>query len=440
MRRKLNKAALQHNEDWYGNNAAIFCPVCNKTYIVSGFLNKGCRQCPQCGRSFAQLTADSVMMEWREQQDIPTLCTRSELEKKNRLNDFVGLVQTGGAVDETSIQNKLPRAREISFIDRDGKMIAAAAMKEPATHYAQTVSYHSGYQLPNDTQELGYVVVDSSARGQKLSSAVVESILLTIGCSSIFATTSDAKIKRLLSKNGFRWVGHEWKSDRTGELLSLWVRGDITSSMTDENIYREAFFGKKGENALEKALDIRKFEIGLYWQRAAYFWALIAAAFAGYCAILSAEHLWDKEYLAYIVGCIGFFFTWAWFLVNRGSKYWQENWENHVDMLEDAVTGPLYKTTLHRSNPTTRIEKYVVGPENISVSKVNQWVSCFTMCMWVGLIVHALWPFEASPKWLVRHLVAFIVMFSFCCLMKKHGTTHKNHPPRRMERRDAHIS
>lgn len=104
----------------------------------------------------------------------------------------------------------------------------------------------------------------------------------------------------------------------------------------------------KAEKALEHALDIRKFEIGLYWQRAAYFWALIAVAFAGYFAILSAEHLCDKEYLAYIVSCIGLLFTWAWFLVNRGSKYWQENWENHVDMLEDPITGPLYKTVLHR--------------------------------------------------------------------------------------------
>jgi hypothetical protein len=76
----------------------------------------------------------------------------------------------------------------------------------------------------------------------------------------------------------------------------------------------------KAKAALEHALDIRKFEIGLYWQRAAYFWALIAAAFAGYFAILSAEKLPEKEYLAYIVSCIGLLFTWAWFLVNRGRK------------------------------------------------------------------------------------------------------------------------
>ena len=34
--------------------------------------------------------------------------------------------------------------------------------------------------------------------------------------------------------------------------------------------------------ALAYALDIRKFEIELYWKRATYYWAFIAAAFAGY--------------------------------------------------------------------------------------------------------------------------------------------------------------
>jgi predicted GNAT family N-acyltransferase len=360
------------------------------------------------------------------------------LERKNQLDEFVSLVESGGAIQAGSVREKLPRAQEIAFVIRDGRMVAAAARKEPHENYARTVSEHSGYELPNGIPELGYVVVDKRFRGQKLASAVVQSILSQMGGEAIFATTSDDKIKRLLGKNRFRWVGHEWKSDRTGELLSLWLRGDVKSSMSNEDIYRESFRGKKGENALEKALDIRKFEIGLYWQRAAYFWALIAAAFAGYFAILSAENLWDKGFLAHIVGCIGLLFTWAWFLVNRGSKYWQENWENHVDMLEDDITGPLYKTVLHRDAPTKPLEK-IIGPDSISVSKVNQWVSCFTLCIWCGLVVHALFPVEFTFKWIIRHVLTFGVTGLFGYLMLCHGKTHKEHPPRLMARREAHI-
>jgi len=161
--------------------------------------------------------------------------------------------------------------------------------------------------------------------------------------------------------------------------------------MSQEEEYKQDFNietgtpSTKGKRALSLALDIRKFEIGLYWQRAAYCWALIAAAFAGYFAVLAAEKLTDRYYLAFVIGCIGLVFTWAWYLINRGSKFWQENWENHVDLLEDASVGPLYKTILHRPGNMTRSP---VGPLPVSVSQVNLAVSIFTLLIWGALIAH----------------------------------------------------
>jgi hypothetical protein len=40
--------------------------------------------------------------------------------------------------------------------------------------------------------------------------------------------------------------------------------------------------GERQKEALKYAHDIRKFEIDLYWRRAAYFWTFIGAAFAAY--------------------------------------------------------------------------------------------------------------------------------------------------------------
>jgi hypothetical protein len=153
---------------------------------------------------------------------------------------------------------------------------------------------------------------------------------------------------------------------------------------------------KKAEAALQHALDIRKFEIGLYWQRATYFWALIAAAFAGYFAILAAEHMTeaDKSFNAFVIACLGLIFSLSWFLVNRGSKFWQENWENHVDMLEDGITGPLYKTILHRPKNTNPLSRAIEGPAAFSVSQINQWVSLFTLVIWLCLIWVVLPPFD----------------------------------------------
>src|SRR3954453_2108820 len=88
--------------------------------------------------------------------------------------------------------------------------------------------------------------------------------------------------------------------------------------------------------ALRTALDIRKFEIDLYWKRAAYFWTFIAAAFAGYF-VLQKEGA-DPANLS-VVTSLGCLFSLGWYFVNRGSSSWQRNWERHVDLLEDPVTG-----------------------------------------------------------------------------------------------------
>jgi hypothetical protein len=178
----------------------------------------------------------------------------------------------------------------------------------------------------------------------------------------------------------------------------------------DLDAYKQAFgidpiSHPRRSKALELALDIRKFEITLYWQRATYFWALIAAAFAGYFAILAAEKMHDAHFNAFVVACIGFVFSLAWFLANRGSKFWQENWENHVDMLEDDASGPLYKTVLQEKQQASRIERFVDGPLPISVSRVNQWVSLFTVLIWPLLAWNVLPPFASTSLVSVRHLL-----------------------------------
>ncbi len=184
-----------------------------------------------------------------------------------------------------------------------------------------------------------------------------------------------------------------------------------SDSMTPNEQYKECFgLGKVpkhkiAESALQHALDIRKFEISLYWQRATYFWTLIAATFAGYFAVLSAEHMKDKEFNAYVLACVGLIFSLAWFLTNRGSKYWQENWENHVDMLEDGTTGPLYKTVLHRPPVTNLLLSAIEGPAPFSVSQINHWVSLFTVAVWVPLVLTVLPPFDLRYPVSLNHLM-----------------------------------
>lgn len=136
--------------------------------------------------------------------------------------------------------------------------------------------------------------------------------------------------------------------------------------------------------ALQVSLDTRRFEIELYWKRAAYFWTLIAAAFTGYFA-LSVNG--KSPNLVFLITCMGLLLSLGWYLVNRGSKYWQENWERHVDMLasRDRV-GPLFSTTVSEDEYPWR--KLCSG-YRYSVSKINQVVSLFVVLIWIGLAAMA---------------------------------------------------
>lgn len=183
--------------------------------------------------------------------------------------------------------------------------------------------------------------------------------------------------------------------------------------------------------------DTRKFEIELYWKRATYFWTLIAVAFAGYFSILGSSQIPNKYFLTLVVGSIGLVFTFGWYLANRGSKYWQENWENHIDLLEDNITGPLYKTLLERPGYETLSELLVTGPLSVSVSKINQWVSVFVLFVWLGLVAFSgyksLSPLNLSiDLWLTlsAHGSVIVAAILCCFMMIYRGRTHKGpHEP-----------
>ncbi|GAB1395151.1 hypothetical protein MASR1M60_33150 [Rhodocyclaceae bacterium] len=110
----------------------------------------------------------------------------------------------------------------------------------------------------------------------------------------------------------------------------------------------------KIKKALDLAHDIRKFEIELFWKRATYFWTLLAAVLVVFGVVISArageaDSLLGqplKWFLLLIISITGMSTAWVLHLVNKGSKFWQRNWEYHVALLEDAVTGPLYKTVI----------------------------------------------------------------------------------------------
>lgn len=133
--------------------------------------------------------------------------------------------------------------------------------------------------------------------------------------------------------------------------------------------------------AYEIALDIRKFEIDLFWKRAGYFWLLLAALVTALGLVLTAGNvdvlpLNRREHIALFLSCAGAVLAFAWSLANGASKSWQRNWEFQVDVLEDIVVGPLYKTVLFRDRPKPSVY--------FSLSDVSIWISIYFCALFVA--------------------------------------------------------
>ena len=92
--------------------------------------------------------------------------------------------------------------------------------------------------------------------------------------------------------------------------------------MTEKQVDKES---DKSSKLLEIALDARQFELDLFWRRALFFWGFIASAFIGFASTYP-----NQPIAALTISCFGFICSLAWTLVNRGSKYWYENWEIKV--------------------------------------------------------------------------------------------------------------
>ena len=118
---------------------------------------------------------------------------------------------------------------------------------------------------------------------------------------------------------------------------------EVKRGISKEDYIKE-YKEKKLEEALKIALDTRKFEIGLYWKRTGYFVLFIGAVFVGYYTILSSDKIEkeQQEWLLLLLAALGYLLSLLWYMANRGSKFWQENWEAHIEELSTHLGVPIF--------------------------------------------------------------------------------------------------
>jgi MFS family permease len=161
--------------------------------------------------------------------------------------------------------------------------------------------------------------------------------------------------------------------------------------------------------AYETAHRIREFEIDLYWRRTAYIWAMQAALIgiavisrsfgdttfeldtsAGWGSALLTSRTSPSEHgliATILVSMLAFIVASLWLTLITGAKFWQDNWERHVDILGQELGQNLYQVYPIILSPKGRrcdqIPPY-------SVTKINKYLVYSFIFFWLAYLSWAL--------------------------------------------------
>jgi hypothetical protein len=173
--------------------------------------------------------------------------------------------------------------------------------------------------------------------------------------------------------------------------------------------------------ALNRAHELRQFEIENYWKRANYFWLFQLAAFtfdglalkdfesSSVGPISKSGALLFAAELVSITAQVGY-------LTARGSKFWQENWEAHVDMLETQHEGRLTQTILYK------------GKLKSSVSRINERLYALLAMVWVVAFVVVACPDISTTLKSISPVWAIVLLFSAMIFVAAGTTSNMKGP------------
>lgn len=165
--------------------------------------------------------------------------------------------------------------------------------------------------------------------------------------------------------------------------LSRWLFEKGSGEMdfpTDRNKYRY--------DACVKALQ---FELEQFWKRSLFFWGFIGAAFVAFAS--SESH----PSFQVAIASFGFVCSVVWTLVNRGSKFWYEDWEDKLKEAEIPVTGRLYGSPGSEKKVTDKwysvegFGKRLWKGKRYSPSKLAVALSDYIAILWFCVLAYKFW-------------------------------------------------
>ncbi|MDQ7101849.1 MULTISPECIES: hypothetical protein [unclassified Serratia (in: enterobacteria)] len=173
---------------------------------------------------------------------------------------------------------------------------------------------------------------------------------------------------------------------------------------------------RKIEEAYNKAHDIRKFEIELYWKRSTYFWTFISVLVA-VCGVISTAFLKDGKFgtelrsFLFCTSILGYFISLHFLITCISGKQWQENWERHIDILESYFSGNIYKLNL------------VKGDIRYSISLSNEVIASAITFVWIIIIIYSMLDIPKAIIWIgVAFLIVITAAYLWMSLKRSNNT------------------
>lgn len=133
--------------------------------------------------------------------------------------------------------------------------------------------------------------------------------------------------------------------------------------------------------------EIRKFETENFWKRSTFFWSTLVLVFGGYVLALKEENNFKYE-ISVTIALIACAYTTIFSLSTRGSKFWQDWWEEKAKEYEKFQKFSLFRRDMTEEiGIECRKHFFLLRPRRWSVSKLTMVLSDVTALVWFGLYI-----------------------------------------------------
>ena len=183
-----------------------------------------------------------------------------------------------------------------------------------------------------------------------------------------------------------------------------------------------------GRLILHYAVEAQKFEIEHFWKRSIYFWGLVAAALVAFAALDDPPDGLGRS----VIVSFGFLTSVAWSLQSRGSKYWQEAWEQKVNHSQLAALGiDLFenKEPLLPLLESRTLKDEWLRARGYSVSKLAIATSDISVVLWLALAGFGA-NLNLSAPWDTGKCTIYIGAAAFAAALLYFGRSARQPPNR----------